>query len=140
MNDLGNIYLQEIMHLDYAEVPKRLIKYRLPPKDEILESITDTNDFGDLYLEMKKRKHVNTMRIKQMVKDKPIEEIIDMMDPESSSYGKNFSKTKNNKKDKDFKSISTNFKTISNQTNQNRNNRYMVSREEKRSNATKQSG
>lgn len=33
MNDLGNIYLQEIMEFEMSEVPRRLIKFRLPPKD-----------------------------------------------------------------------------------------------------------
>lgn len=50
-----------------SEVPRRLIKYRLPPKDEALDGINNTTSFGKLYLEMKKRKYVNTMRIKQML-------------------------------------------------------------------------
>lgn len=34
INDIGNIYLQEILELVTSEVPKRLIKFRLPPKEE----------------------------------------------------------------------------------------------------------
>jgi hypothetical protein len=32
MNDLGTIYLQEIMEFEMSEVPRRLIRYRMPPK------------------------------------------------------------------------------------------------------------
>ena len=32
MNDLGAIYLQEIMEFEMSEVPRRLIRYRMPPK------------------------------------------------------------------------------------------------------------
>lgn len=37
MNDIGHVYLQEVMEFAYSDVPRRLIKYRLPPKDEALE-------------------------------------------------------------------------------------------------------
>jgi hypothetical protein len=33
MNDIGNIYMQEIMEFEMSEIPKRLIKFRLPPKE-----------------------------------------------------------------------------------------------------------
>ena len=32
-NDIGNIYLQEIMEFSSGDVPWKLIIYRLPPKD-----------------------------------------------------------------------------------------------------------
>lgn len=33
-----------------SEVARRLIKYRLPPKDEVLDGVSNTNNFGKLYL------------------------------------------------------------------------------------------
>lgn len=69
-----------------SEVPRRLIKFRLPPKDEILDSISNTNNFAQLYLEMKKRKHANTIRIKKMIDEKPIEEVLQMMGVSDSQY------------------------------------------------------
>lgn len=36
MNDIGNIYLQEVMEFAASDIPKRLIKYRLPPKHKVL--------------------------------------------------------------------------------------------------------
>jgi hypothetical protein len=32
-NDLGSIYLQEIMELEITELPKRFIRFKLTPKD-----------------------------------------------------------------------------------------------------------
>ena len=69
-----------------SEVPRRLIRYRLPPKDEAIDLVTNTNNFGDFYLEMKKKRNVNTIRIKQVIVRKPIEDVYDMMniDPHPS--------------------------------------------------------
>jgi len=33
MNDIGYIYLQEIMSFKAGDIPKRFIKYKLPRKD-----------------------------------------------------------------------------------------------------------
>ena len=46
-----------------------------------------SNNFGQLYLEMKRRKFVNTARIKEMVKGRPIEEILDMMEGQEYPKG-----------------------------------------------------
>lgn len=58
-----------------SEVPRRLIRYRLPPKDEAIDLVTNTNNFGDLYLEMKKKKNINTVRIKKVIVGKNIDDI-----------------------------------------------------------------
>ena len=62
-----------------SEVPRRLIRYRLPPKDEAIDLVTNTNNFGDLYLEMKKKKNINTVRIKKVIVGKNIDDIYEMM-------------------------------------------------------------
>ena len=33
VNDIGNIYLSEVMEFSAGDVPMKFIKYRLPPKD-----------------------------------------------------------------------------------------------------------
>ena len=58
-----------------SEVPRRLIRYRLPPKDEAIDLVTNTNNFGDLYVEMKRKRNVNTMRIKKVIVGRPMEDI-----------------------------------------------------------------
>lgn len=49
MNDIGHVYLQEVMEFAFSDVPRRLIKYRLPPKDEALEFYHESHNFVQLY-------------------------------------------------------------------------------------------
>lgn len=37
VNDLGTVYLQEVMECMTTEIPRRIIKYKLPRKDESLD-------------------------------------------------------------------------------------------------------
>lgn len=64
-----------------SEIPRRLIKYRLPPKDETLEFYHENHRFVAMYKELKKRKNVNTHIIKKTIEGKSYEEIMQMIDP-----------------------------------------------------------
>ena len=43
LNDIGNIYLQEIMEFETTDHPHRFIKYKLPQTDEALDFYTAGN-------------------------------------------------------------------------------------------------
>lgn len=59
---------------------------------------------------MKKRKYANTARIKEMVRGRPIEEILDMMEGQEYPKGQT---TKNKKKiGNKHKEENANFKTV----------------------------
>lgn len=66
-----------------SEIPRRMIKYRLPPKDETLEFYHENHRFVAMYKELKKRKNVNTHIIKKTIEGKSYEEIMQMIDPET---------------------------------------------------------
>lgn len=80
LNDIGTIYLQEIMEMETSELPHRLVKYRLPLKDDSLD-FYNSNNFVDIYKDMKRRKAINTLIIKKDIDSKTYEEILDIMDP-----------------------------------------------------------
>jgi len=64
-NDLGNIYLQEIMEVETSELPRRFIKFKLPPKDETLDFYNSSQNFIEIYKDMRRRKVMNTLIIKK---------------------------------------------------------------------------
>lgn len=70
INDIGTVYLQEILELQISEIPNRLIRFRLPPKDEPVEYFHDAHHFGDMYKEMRKRKAASTNIIKKQLEGK----------------------------------------------------------------------
>lgn len=80
LNDIGNIYLQEIMEMEVAELAPRIIRYRLPIKDDSLD-FYNTNNFVDIYKDMRKRKAINTLIIKKDLDSKTYNEILHIMDP-----------------------------------------------------------
>lgn len=80
LNDIGNIYLQEIMEMEVAELAPRIIRYRLPIKDDSLD-FYNTNNFVDIYKDMRKRKAINTLIIKKDLDSKTYNEILYIMDP-----------------------------------------------------------
>lgn len=69
LNDIGNVYLQEIMEIQFTDQPPRIIKFRLPLKDDSID-FYNTNNFVDLYKDMKKRKAINTLIIKKDIDSK----------------------------------------------------------------------
>jgi hypothetical protein len=44
-----------------------------------MDIVTNTNNFGDLYLDMKRRKNINSVRIKKMIAGKPADFVLDLM-------------------------------------------------------------
>jgi hypothetical protein len=83
LNDIGNIYLQEIMEIELTDLPPRIIKFRLPGKDESLDFYKANNNFVDIYKDMKKRKAINTLIIRKDIDTKTYDEILNIMDPDS---------------------------------------------------------
>lgn len=45
INDLGTVYLQEVMECIVSEVPKRAIRFRLPRKEEAVDFYGSTGNF-----------------------------------------------------------------------------------------------
>jgi len=37
INDVGTIYLQEVMECSISEIPRRIIRFKLPKKDESVD-------------------------------------------------------------------------------------------------------
>lgn len=81
LNDIGNVYLQEIMEIQFTDQPPRIIKFRLPLKDDSID-FYNTNNFVDLYKDMKKRKAINTLIIKKDIDSKTYDQILTIMDPD----------------------------------------------------------
>jgi hypothetical protein len=82
LNDIGTIYLQEIMEMETSELPHRIVKYRQSVKDDSLD-FYNSNNFIDIYKDMKRRKAINTLIIKKDLDSKTYDEILDIMDPTS---------------------------------------------------------
>jgi hypothetical protein len=82
LNDIGNIYLQEIMEIEFTDLPPRIIKFRLPLKDDSLDFYNANNNFVDIYKDMKRRKAINTLIIKKDIDTKTYDEILNIMDPD----------------------------------------------------------
>lgn len=80
LNDIGTVYLQEILEWETSELPHRLVKYRLPLKDDALD-FYNSNNFVDIYRDMRRRKAINTLIIRKDLDAKTYEEILDIMDP-----------------------------------------------------------
>jgi hypothetical protein len=70
------------MEMEASDVPFRIIKFRLSLKDDSLD-FYDSNNFVDIYKNMKKRKAINTLIIKKDIDTKTYEEIISIMDPDA---------------------------------------------------------
>jgi hypothetical protein len=70
------------MEMEASDVPFRIIKFRLSLKDDSLD-FYDSNNFVDIYKDMKKRKAINTLIIKKDIDTKTYEEIISIMDPDA---------------------------------------------------------
>ena len=76
INDLGTIYLQEIMELVTTEIPRRVIRFRLPKNEEQLDFYSQGGNFIDVYKDMRKRKALNTLIIKKDVDSKTYDELL----------------------------------------------------------------
>lgn len=76
LNDLGTMYIQEVMEMEATDLPPRIIKFRLPPKDDSPHFYNASNNFVDIYKDMRKRKAINTLIIKKDVDSKTYEEIL----------------------------------------------------------------
>ena len=70
VNDLGAIYIQEIMECLTSELPKRMIRYRLPRKDDSADFYSGNGNFIEIYRDMKKRRALNTLIIKKDIDNK----------------------------------------------------------------------
>ena len=71
LNDIGNIYLQEIMEIQFTDQPPRIIKFRLPLKEDSVDFYSgNNNNFVNIYKDMKKRKAINTLIIKKDIDNK----------------------------------------------------------------------
>jgi hypothetical protein len=84
-NDIGAVYLQEIMECITSEVPRRIIKFRLPRQEESLDFYNASGHFMDVYKDMKKRRALNTLIIKKDIDSKTYEELMEIMNPEMKS-------------------------------------------------------
>lgn len=83
INDIGTIYLQEIMECKISEVPRRIIKYKLPKAHENDDFYSEkSNHFLDMYKDLKKRRVLNTLIIKKDVDSRTYEDLLNTMNPE----------------------------------------------------------
>ena len=85
INDIGTIYLQEVMECVVTETPKRAIKSRIPKKEESIDFYGSTGNFVEIYRDMKRRRALNTLIIKRDIDNKTYEELLDIMNPEMKS-------------------------------------------------------
>ena len=85
LDDLGSIYLQEIIELETSEIPKRLIKYQMPVADDGSDIYGKSDKFIEIYKDMKKRKAINTLIIKKDVDSKTYDELTEIIEPEKKS-------------------------------------------------------
>ena len=85
LDDLGSIYLQEIIELETSEMPKRLVKYQIPPVDDGTDIYGKSDKFIEIYKDLKKRKAINTLIIKKDVDSKTYDELSEIIEPEKKS-------------------------------------------------------
>jgi hypothetical protein len=67
--------------MELASAPPRIIKFRMPAKDDNLNFYSSSDYFLEIYKDMKKRKAINTLIIKKDIDSKTYEEILDIIDP-----------------------------------------------------------
>ena len=65
INDIDNIYIQEIIQFDTDELSKRPIRYKLPPASQIHNFYHDSNFFVEVHREMTKKKKENLIKLKK---------------------------------------------------------------------------
>ena len=70
VNDIGAVYLQEMMECVTTEIPKRMIRYRLPRQEDSVDFYSNGGNFIEIYRDMKKRRALNTLIIKKEVDSK----------------------------------------------------------------------
>ena len=73
VNDAGTIYLQEIMECKVSEIPRRIIRYKMPKKDENIDFYSKKGHFLEMYKDLKKRRALNTLIIKKDIDNKTYE-------------------------------------------------------------------
>jgi hypothetical protein len=56
INDIENIYLQEIIEFDTDEISKRIIRYKMPPISDTQNFYNDSDFFVQVHKEMKKKR------------------------------------------------------------------------------------
>jgi hypothetical protein len=83
VNDIGNVYLQEVMEFATSEVPRRIVRFKLTHMEEAPDFYSnENNNFVEVYRDMKRRRALNTLIIKKDVDGRNYEELLDLMNPE----------------------------------------------------------
>lgn len=83
INDIGTIYLQQIMQCKISENPRRIIKYKLPKAEENADFYSDkSNNFLDMYKDLKRRRVLNTLIIKKDIDTRTYQDLLAAMNPQ----------------------------------------------------------
>lgn len=85
VNDVGTVYLQEILECATSEIPRRMVKYHLPRQDESLDLYDHSENFVKVFKDMKRRRALNTLIIKKEIDGKTYEELFDIINPETNN-------------------------------------------------------
>ncbi len=56
INDIGNIYLLDIIEIKISELPFRILRFRLPPKEENMNFYKDGEHFIQVYHSLRNRR------------------------------------------------------------------------------------
>jgi hypothetical protein len=82
VNDLGSVYLQELMECVTSELPSRPLRFRLPRPDDALDFYSPAGSFIDIYREMKQRRVLSTLTVQKEIHSHTDKQLLEIMNPQ----------------------------------------------------------
>ena len=83
INDIGTIYMQQIMQCKISEHPRRIIKFKLAKAEQNGNFYSDkSNNFLDMYKDLKRRRVLNTLIIKKDIDKRAYQDLLASMNPQ----------------------------------------------------------